>query len=261
MKERERFTVAIDRGNSYVKATLLEGSRPVGRIRSQRCDSDALRDLCDVRDISAVVVACVGSESSGWRDMLNPLHGIPVLEVDHDTPLPIRIDYVTMDTLGLDRIAAAVGAAALFPGQACLVADAGTALTLDMVDACGCFRGGDISPGIKLRLRGLHEYTDRLPEIEKQGDVPCFGYDTATAMRSGAVRGAAAEVMGAFLRARRLYGTSLIVLTGGDSTLIEPYVREYLDSGVRLVSEGDLVAIGLYHILLHNKQVTTCPER
>ena len=253
MKGSGRFTVAIDRGNSYVKATLLEEGRPAGRIRSAGLDQSMLRSLCGDNDISAVILSSVGSASPDLVGMLCSVFGVPVLEMDHSTPLPIEIDYRTPDTLGLDRIAAAVGAKALFPGEAVLVADAGTALTLDVVDSDGRFRGGDISPGVKLRLRSLHEYTDRLPEVDKIGDVPWFGYDTCTALRCGAIRGAASEVAGAFLRCRRLYGSSRVILTGGDGGILEAFVRESLPIGTDLETIGDLVAVGLHHILLYNE--------
>ncbi len=253
MKEQIRFAVAIDRGNSYAKATLLEEGRPIARVRSSRLTPEELHRLCAGKKINAAIVSTVGCYESDLKRFVAETLSTPVLELTSLTPLPLIPDYSSPQTLGLDRIAATIGAANLFPGQALLVADSGTALTLDAVDSTGRFRGGDIAPGIKLRLRSLHEYTSRLPEVEKLGPVPEFGSDTETAMRCGAIRGIAAEISDAMRRAQRRFGAKLVVLTGGDAELVAPFVRESISEEDQLTIEPDLVAIGLYYILLHNQ--------
>jgi type III pantothenate kinase len=159
-------------------------------------------------------------------------------------PMPLKIDYATPHTLGEDRIAAAVGAWSLFPGENSLVVDMGTAVTYDLVSADGHFKGGNIAPGIGMRLRSLHSFTARLPEVGGYGDTPLLGTDTATAMRAGAVRGVVGEI--AYYRAMLPVDTR-IVLTGGWAHR----VNEFLDFEATI--DPCLVTKGLLSILLYNE--------
>ncbi|MBQ5550474.1 MAG: type III pantothenate kinase, partial [Bacteroidales bacterium] len=64
-----------------------------------------------------------------YTSFISKLDDIPgtAITLDASTPLPIINRYSTPQTLGCDRIAAAVGATVLFPGTSCLIIDAGTA--------------------------------------------------------------------------------------------------------------------------------------
>jgi type III pantothenate kinase len=117
---------------------------------------------------------------------------------DHLTPLPIKNCYQTPETLGHDRIAAAVGAAYLCPGQNLLIVDAGSAVTYDFLSAEQGYLGGNIAPGIKMRLTALNQMTKRLPKVEVEPDAltPLFGKNTKEAMAAGVVRGLVFEVKG-----------------------------------------------------------------
>lgn len=170
--------------------------------------------------------------------------GVDAREVSHDMPLPLELDYATPQTLGEDRIAAAVGAWSLFPGQNLLVVDMGTAVTYDVVGADGHFRGGNIAPGIGMRLRSLNSFTARLPKVGGYGETPLVGFDTATAMRAGAVRGVVAEI--AYYRSMLPENTQ-VVLTGGWAS----HVSEFLEFPVTV--EKCLVTKGLLSILLYNE--------
>ena len=120
----------------------------------------------------------------------------------------------------------------------------GTAVTYDLVSADGHFRGGNIAPGIGMRLRSLNSFTARLPKVVGYGDTPLLGTDTATAMRAGAVRGVVSEIV--YYRNSLPEGTN-VVLTGGWAER----VSEFLDFPVIL--EKCLVTKGLLSILLYNE--------
>ena len=81
--------------------------------------------------------------------------------------MPIRNVYRTPQTLGRDRLAAAVGATVLFPGRNVLIVDFGTAVTIDLVTADATYRGGCISPGVQLRFGALHDHTAALPLVSQ----------------------------------------------------------------------------------------------
>ena len=95
-----------------------------------------------------------------------------------------------------------------------------------------------------MRLRSLHSFTARLPEIGGYGETPLFGNDTATAMRAGAVRGVVAEIAYYY---SRLPEPGRLVLTGGWAK----HVSEFLD--IPCVVDKCLVTKGLLSILLYNE--------
>lgn len=180
----------------------------------------------------------------GWLESIAPC----VLRVTGLTPTPLRMDYATPHTLGADRLAAAVGAASLQPGVHLLVIDIGTCITYDIVSHGRTYVGGNISPGMQLRLLALHEHTAALPLVAPEGDCPSIGHDTATAIRAGVVHGMEAEILGTIHRLRQQYPGLQIWTTGGDTPGLA------CTDGMPLHSDPCLVARGLYHILCHHRK-------
>ena len=122
--------------------------------------------------------------------------------------------------------------------------DAGSAITYDIVDNKGNFLGGNIAPGIKMRLRSLHEFTDRLPMVVKDGDIPFIGYDTETAIRSGVITGICHEIEGYIRASREKFGEVFVFLTGGDGISLKNNIKS------SIFADKFLVAKGLNRILL-----------
>lgn len=245
-----RSSLTIDQGNSVAKVTLFDSGKAVAEMRSKNLTVEETAAFLGAVRPEGAIYSSVAHFDIRLVESLRQLVEGPVIALTHSTPLPIRISYSSPDTLGLDRIAAAAGAAQLMPGHTMLVADLGTALTTDIIDCTGTFRGGNISPGLRLRLRSLHTYTDRLPEVSKEGPAPLFGYDTETAIRSGALRGTAAEITGAFRAAQAEAGADTLIVTGGDSGLLLTLLREQYPSTLHVPG---LVAQGLNRILEYNE--------
>ncbi|KAA9332935.1 type III pantothenate kinase [Hymenobacter busanensis] len=169
------------------------------------------------------------------------------------TPVPLHNAYATPQTLGADRLAAAVGAAYLLPGRNVLVVDAGTCLKCDLVTADGTYHGGSIAPGLRMRLQAMHAFTGRLPELPlptgaaaTADALPLMGTDTRSAMLSGALNGAAAELNGVVTEYRTQFPDLAVVLTGGDAAFFESRLKG------RTFVVPELVLLGLHHILVHN---------
>jgi type III pantothenate kinase len=100
--------------------------------------------------------------------------------------LPIRVDVAAPEKVGIDRLLNAVAVVARVPPKTpAIVIDAGSAVTVDLVDATGTFRGGSIFPGLRLMAQALHHFTAQLPLVEafETHDMP--GRDTAAAIRAG----------------------------------------------------------------------------
>jgi type III pantothenate kinase len=121
--------------------------------------------------------------------------------------LPISIGYKTPHTLGVDRIAAVCGAYEMFPEQNCLVIDAGTCITYELLEAGGKYRGGAISPGISMRFEAMHKFTRRLPLIGARDNdkTQLIGDSTETCMQSGVLNGTTEEIKGMISQYQQIY--------------------------------------------------------
>ena len=187
------INLTIDRGNTTAKLVLWEGKEPISTSTIFNADNATLLRAIGELSFDRAALCSVAGPIDGLDDLLAD-RGISLLSLTASTPIPTGNLYATPDTLGVDRIAAAIGAHTLYPGHELLVADIGTCVTYDRIDANGNFIGGNIAPGIGMRLRAMHTFTKALPQVASVGDTPIRGISTDTAMRSGAFYGVVAEV-------------------------------------------------------------------
>ena len=169
---------------------------------------------------------------------------------------PIENRYATPETLGTDRIVAAIGAYSRHHGTSSgnrddspipiLVIDAGTAITYDIITATGTYLGGGISPGMQMRFRALHEFTARLPLIHAVPEPPLVGDSTESCIQSGVINGLRSEVLGIIEQYRRQYGEDLAVyITGGDA----PYFDKLVTEGNQMSADAFLTLSGIDYIV------------
>ena len=183
------------------------------------------------------------------QDVLEYLNSQHSLVLTHETPLPIVLDYKSIDTLGRDRIAASVGAKKRFPNDDCLVIDLGTCITYDFITRQDIYKGGAISPGLKMRFKAMNEYTDNLPIVEKPKFIHEFGKDTRESLSMGGMNGIVHEING-FIRLFNSNSKRLkVILTGGDISLFEQHLE------IAIFAAPNLVLDGLNEVLLYNKQL------
>ena len=240
------MNLAIDIGNTLAKAAVIDGGQVVDVYKTETLTPAWLDEIfaaCPGID-RAILSSVRGGEEAlaGWlQGRLKRF-----IRFDHTTPVPIENGYKTPETLGCDRLAAAVGAAVLFPGEDVLVVDFGTAITLDLLTADGTFCGGNISPGAAARFSALHDYTKKLPLRALADTVETLGKTTHQAIESGVVNGIVYEIEGT---ADRLYGkhpSLRILFTGGDAKFFEKRVK------FPIFATQDLVLTGLNKILEYN---------
>jgi len=223
------MVIALDAGNSRIKAGFSEGGSIVSRATPThplRSAEEYVRQLGLDAGCGGVVVATVVEEV---RDTLNEMarmvSGRDALFVDHRcrTGLSFRVDRP--ETIGPDRIANAVGACTMCKGGV-IVVDLGSATTVTVVGERAEFMGGCIMPGIGMMAGALHEKTSRLPLVDVAGEVSIPGKDTEASILAGLVYGTAGAVerMIAEIR-RKMDYTMTVVMTGGLSGYMEPYVE------------------------------------
>lgn len=175
----------------------------------------------------AVIGSVVPDRNDPWLRFFEE-RGVAAHLATADSPWGFRIGVENPARVGIDRLAN-MQAATAFPG-AVVVVDAGTATKFDLLEGVGAraFAGGAIAPGVGISFEALLSQTAQLPRIELDKHSPVVGYDTETAMRSGAVHGFAALVDGMVMRIfeeRRLPPGTSVVATGGYAHLLRGRAR------------------------------------
>jgi len=242
------MNLVIDIGNTRAKLCVYGGDTLADKVQVATCESDILQGIGALGarfQIDSCIICSVSGAMPGISAALID-RGIRVIEFGSHTPVPIVNSYGTPDTLGADRLAAAVGASVLFPGQDSLVIDAGTAITYDYLRQGSEFVGGNIAPGIRLRFKALNDYTSRLPLVEPSYPENDFGKSTAEAINNGVVMGVISEIEGYVRLFKQKNVKPVIILTGGDAIFL------YRKLKITIFAEPNLVTIGLNRILNYN---------
>lgn len=244
------ISLVLDIGNTAAKYGLFH-DHTLSATGSVSTPAE-LREVVQLHRVGHVLLASVAAPAEQWAAALTEVVPGQVLVYEAGrTPVPLANAYATPHTLGADRLAAAVGAAYLLPGRPLVVLDAGTCLKCDLVTADGTYQGGSIAPGLPMRLRAMHAFTGRLPElalpsVAEAAALPLCGTDTRSAMLSGALHGAAFEVNGMIDSYRAQYPALAVVLTGGDAAFFESRLKG------RIFVVSELVLLGLHQILVLN---------
>jgi type III pantothenate kinase len=237
------LNLAIDIGNSLTKLGVFDEDKLIEKQTMEELSADALRKLVISKQISNIVMAVSGKAKFRLRDI--KVSGLQI-ELSANTPLPIVNSYKTPESLGKDRLAAMVGAYHLFPGESSLVIDAGTCITIDMITYSGSYLGGNISPGIDLRLKGMYAFTAALPLVERMDHENVLGSTTAEAMQNGAMLGVLYELEGYIEVLTKEFGSINIILTGGDAEYFAGQLKR------QIFVEPEIILIGLNKILSFN---------
>lgn len=236
----------VDAGNTRIKADFLHEGRLV-RSFSVATDSRASDLPAAVASTDAAPSAVLlASVVRGVGEILNgPVQekwGLDVIEIDATMPLGIRIDVPRPEAVGIDRLLMA-GEAFARSGKGVIVVGVGTAITVDVVTPDGVYVGGAISAGIRTSAWALAKRTSLLPEVDFEQDVVGIPKSTPDAIRTGILLGAAGSIDRQIERFAESAGMSAVevILTGGDSTVIGPYLL------VKHRVTGDLLAWGMAH--------------
>lgn len=189
----------------------------------------AAATLADDDSDGAIVIASVNEPLTIRIEQALAGVGPEPYRIGRDLQIPMHhaLDASGAATVGQDRLLAALAAFEAFQ-QACVVVDAGTAVTVDFVDGEGVFQGGAIAPGARLMLRALHEHTAALPDVAlvrpasaESDEADPFGRNTPQAMLNGAFHGVRGLVRALVERYAEFYQAyPKIVATGGDAELL-----------------------------------------
>ena len=229
------MNLAVDIGNTNVKAAVFEGSeRKDYFISGQKPEPENFASFIKKHAVDRAVYACVGRKDNELlRVLLKQFHD--AVELTTATPLPFGSDYKTPETLGSDRIALAAGAQKY--ADEAMAVDVGTCITYDII-AGKTYLGGAITPGIKMRLRAMHEFTAALPLLETPENALFPGKSTQECMQSGGISSAEHEINGFIETFRRQFPEGKVILTGGDANHLADRLKYYTFANRFLQLEG-----------------------
>jgi type III pantothenate kinase len=240
------INLVIDIGNSRTKIALFNEHDLMFNVPVEHLTVNHVRMLKD--EHPQLTQAILSSTKPVDDELIQFLSGQFdfFTELTHETDIPIENLYETPETLGKDRLAAAIGANELFPDQNLLIIDAGTAITYDLVSEKNQFIGGNISPGLQMRYKALNHFTGKLPLVTQSDDFQLIGKNTIEAIRSGVQNGMLYEIAQTIESFNRNYQNLQIIMTGGDSYFFDKKLN------YSIFVHFNLTLIGLNRILEHN---------
>lgn len=243
------MNLIIDLGNTLAKVTIFKGCKVLNtEVFEPSCEFDEkkLKGILNHYSIKKVILSSVINTAKSLCNFLYDKFNENFVELGIDTNIPLKNLYKTPQTLGKDRIAAAVGAVSLFSNQNILLIDSGTAITIDLITSNSEFLGGNISPGIKIRFKALHSFTGKLPLLSITEEYPLTGQTTDEAICAGVLNGVVFEIQSYIEEYSKKYDNLQIVLTGGDCFFFEKKIKK------TIFAESNLLALGLNSILENN---------
>jgi type III pantothenate kinase len=244
----QTVNLILDTGNTFHKIAVMDINNTVLEERIMaNLTAEVVEELVARYAPSRAIVSSTRGDAARSVAMLEAK--VPyVLCLCAETPLPIEVDYAR-ETLGSDRVAAVVGAVAEYGAdRRMLIVDRGTAITFDVVD-CGRFVGGNISPGVDMRMESLHEKTATLPLCSPKllGAAPSeLGRSTVEAIENGVMEGVFYEVKGYIDTFCKENDDILIIFIGGDA---EYFVNRIKNA---IFASRNLMYSGLNRILEYN---------
>ena len=238
--------IVCDLGNTLCKLAIFEESNIIARKHFENLTETELDEFIGSQKLNGSIISSVINQETFINNRLSKEKKF--INLSKDTKLPITLNYKTPETLGNDRIANAVAANALFPDADVLVIDCGTCIKYDFVTERNVYQGGAISPGLKMRFKALHDFTQKLPLVEDAENFSLIGKSTIESIMSGVMNGMINEMEGFIEKYSNNYKNLTVILTGGDLTYFEKAFKK------PIFAHSFLTLLGLNEILLFNQE-------
>lgn len=236
--------LALDFGNTRIKAGLFRNDELL-----ETFTFDSAAELLNALDLFAQASTCIlGSVTKEHEPVIALLPAkMKTVIFTMAMKIPLKNLYQSALTLGSDRLAASTGSWLLYPKKNVLTIDAGTCIKYNFVNAEDEYLGGGISPGIAMRLKAMHDYTQALPLVSIDATYDkMLGTTTQESILTGALTGTVCEIDGMIDRYDAGYSDLHVVLTGGDADLLATRLKN------RFFAHPHVLLSGLNHILSIN---------
>jgi type III pantothenate kinase len=218
--------LVADIGNTRIKIGVAGGDQLLSTASLPPDDPPALEAQLRAWDVAPGAAWVIAGVHPPRRDRLrdsleNRGDSVRILYDYRD--LPIRSSVRLPERVGIDRLLNAIAVRSMLrEAVAAIVIDAGSAVTVDWIDAAGVFEGGAIFPGLTLMSQSLHDYTAQLPLVDLSGDMepPLPGKDTSEAIRAGIYYTVCGGIDRIVERMSEHCGGARVFLAGGHTELL-----------------------------------------
>ncbi len=230
--------LVIDIGNTRAKTAVFASKEclEVKAHEPQQLVTGVREILTAFKLIDRAIVSTVGDEPDGLVEVLDALK--EVIWVDEHTELMFDNEYQTKETLGADRKALMAAAHRNYPGKNVLVIDLGSCITYDVLESGKRYVGGAISPGWRMRVEAMHEFTSKLPSLQPSEPMTVLGDTTASCMQIGAYNGVLGELQELIRAYRKRFEDLTVILTGGDAEIFGKRLKNCIFAHSNFLLEG-----------------------
>jgi type III pantothenate kinase len=212
--------IALDIGNTRIKGAVFQDYTLSGFF-----SADINNLAHKINSIAPEVVIISNVSHISEEELSFILKENKLFFIKPTLRFPFNIQYQTPHSLGVDRICLIAAAVSRFPGENNLVIDVGTCITYDFVNRANIYLGGAISPGLRMRLKAMHNFTGKLPLLEPEKIEGFVGDSTKNSMLSGVLNGILLEINGFIDLYQSQYGKINIIMTGGDNSFFADKVK------------------------------------
>ena len=242
------MNLVVDIGNNFFKLGIFQNSNLIFSFSEKNgaIDLEIEKIISKYSEITTALISNVSSVKI--NDILNRFN-INIYELNSSFIFPFKLNYQTPETLGNDRLALAAAATILFPNSNNLVIDAGTCITIDFIDNNNHFRGGSISPGVKMRYDSLNHYTANLPLLKNENNFDYPGNSTNASIHAGIIGGVSNEINGFIKQIISKNEKVNVILTGGDAKILSKTLK------ITIFANQNFILEGLNCILNLNKKI------
>lgn len=229
-------TLCLDFGNTRLKAGIFN-------------HDSFIEDIVLPDDSGASIEAVLKKYSPEKSILSSVIHHNPEIEnilsastrfhkLSHHSRLNFTTPVSKPETIGADRLALCAAAVHFHPNKNNLVIGLGSCITYNFINQHHEFLGGAISPGMEMRFKSMHEYTAKLPLVQKDYNFPVIGYDTKTNLQSGVLAGISFEIGGCIEFYAERYGNFNVVLTGGDAGYFARHLKNRIFADLKFLFKG-----------------------
>ncbi len=237
------MNLVLDIGNTRVKAAVFKEDKLVDHWVWER--SAALKNTEDIisrLSIANAMVASVGGEFEELTSLLeSKVSSFYVLNTL--SALPFENAYKSPLTLGVDRLAVVAAAQFLYPKENCLIIDAGSCITYELLTSSGVYLGGGIAPGVQMRYNSMNTQTAALPLLSRPDEINNYGTSTESCMHSGVILGVCYEIEGWIGSVEAELKNLTVILTGGDAKYLSKQLKN------TIFAHPNLALIGINQLL------------
>ncbi|MDD3721681.1 MAG: type III pantothenate kinase [Lutibacter sp.] len=231
------MNLIIDVGNTRIKTAVFEDSKMIHNesLIPESFISEAINIIRKYNCSNAIISSVAALNISQIAKLQVEIN---LIELNYNTKVPFVNKYATPKTLGVDRIALVSSAISKYPKKNVLIVDAGTCITYDFVNNEGNYYGGAISPGLQMRYKALHAFTEKLPLLEPTEIFELVGNSTETSIHSGIINGVINEIDGIVKQYRKKNTDLTVVLTGGDVNFLSNRLKNSIFANPNFLLEG-----------------------